>query len=617
MTYWYVDSSATGSPSNGTTRDNAWRSFSSITQASLNGGDIVYVFPGSGFYNERWVPTKGGTSTGSRIIYKGISTGNTAPILAGINSAGVGYLAFLGIQFTQGPLNLYEQIRVQGCTGWLIQDCNFSGGYGACIDFRGGFQNDLNIVRSNIFQDFCAVSGGQSSSYAINLNGSSNLAEYNVITSGLDRVRAFGTGNIVRNNYMGATDSASYFKTSPYPFHTDGFQSFEGALPLVKFLYEKNYDVNNTDSIGGTNAHGFLVQDAPGTNGFFWEIIRFYTLIRPGGGGYSFQNVSRTYVYNNTFIAIQNAAGGNFNNAGGYTYPSTFSSATSASATLLNTTFSFCPNCRDGNGIVTSLPTGTFTGFGLHLYNTGSNQCVYPGNATSTTGGFLPKIDPLFVDGSGISGYSTLHDDYRLQAISPLRWSGYPITYATNVGNNSNIINVKDSWGIIDGWGIVDADFIKIGISGTLVRVSGIDYNSHTITLKSPLSWNTGDGIYIKGMEDIGSQPFSYVSGINVINTTPIPLSSGIVTLSATTNAPNAVRKIEFLVDGFPVGESYESPYQVTYNSTGGSPVIEARAYNMWASPILTVSAFSSLGSGVMVLRIGRHIKLFVRSFSS
>ena len=55
----------------------------------------------------------------------------------------------------------------------------------------------------------------------------------------------------------------------------------------MQLMYERNYDIDNKDSIGGTNAHGFLIQDATGTNGFNWVIKRFGMLIRPGGGAYS------------------------------------------------------------------------------------------------------------------------------------------------------------------------------------------------------------------------------------------------------------------------------------------------------------------------------------------
>ena len=51
---YYVDNSAEGT-NDGTSLANAWTSFGSIVQASLAGGDTVYVYPGTGAYDERYI----------------------------------------------------------------------------------------------------------------------------------------------------------------------------------------------------------------------------------------------------------------------------------------------------------------------------------------------------------------------------------------------------------------------------------------------------------------------------------------------------------------------------------------------------------------------------------
>src|SRR5208283_619870 len=65
-------------------------------------------------------------------------------------------------------------------------------------------------------------------------------------------------------------------------------------------------------------------------------------------------------------------------------------------------------------------------------------------------------------------------------------------------------------------------------------------------------------------------------------------------TFSATTSTPDAVRRIDFLVDGIPVGSAYQSPYTVSWTADGNSHSVEARAYNAWASQTLWVSDFGS-----------------------
>jgi hypothetical protein len=90
--------------------------------------------------------------------------------------------------------------------------------------------------------------------------------------------------------------------------------------------------------------------------------------------------------------------------------------------------------------------------------------------------------------------------------------------------------------------------------------------------------------VYVKGSEDIGALPYDFATAVSVTNTTPTSRPAGAVTLSATVGDSNAVRMVEFLVDGIPVGAAYDAPYSLSWTSDGATHDIEARAYSAWAS---------------------------------
>lgn len=216
---------------------------------------------------------------------------------------------------------------------------------------------------------------------------------------------------------------------------------------------------------------------------------------------------------------------------------------------------------------------------------------TYPTGATGHNNwvtGTLPIISPNFTN--------TGTDDYTLQAGSILIGSGAQVAVASGNGTNSTQLWVYDAQRIFDGWGIAEPDLIKIG-SGGYVRVSGINYTTNLVTLSQPLTWVSGSGVYVFGTEDVGALPFAYALPLFVANTSS-GIASGVTGFLQATGNTNAIRKVEFLVDGLPVGTSYTNPYAVQWVGDGLVHSGEARAYNMWASQILSVSSTIMLGTG-------------------
>lgn len=584
----YVTQAGAGT-ADGSSLANAW-SVASLNTAGnwgsgagkVTAGDTVYI---SGATTTRLTIQGSGTNATTRITLKGVNSA----ALVGINGGAFDYIAIIGFTFTQTSANTYVCIVMAGCTGWLIQDNSFTDTYGGGINADDATTNSNNIIRSNLFDNVGGGSGG-SNTYAadvcIELFGASNLVEYNTILESLDRVRLFGSGNISRNNYFGATDTALYASSTPYPFHTDGFQGYEGGPAIVKLLVDKNYDTDNRDTIGGAvnspNGHFYIVQDG-GVNNFNWHVVRFNISIREAEAFMVVRNVDNGHVYNNTIVQMQYDKTTNLNNAIG------FELSASDTWDFRNNTFPYNPRVVDSGGLIVNKPATTTTAAN-HSYNTSNPQAVLPTGASPAN---LSQIDPLFTAGTGVLG----SDNYTLTGSSPLKATGAYATLANGAGSSATALIVDDAKFLFDGWSIADADFIKVG-NGSYVQISSIDYDTNTVTLSAARTWSDNDTVIVKGMEDVGALPYDYAAAMNLLNTTATTLTAGAQSLTATSSTTDAVRKIEFFVDGIPVGEDYSSPYSVAWTSDGAAHTIEARAYNMWASATLTVSSSVFVNQG-------------------
>lgn len=574
----YVTQAGAGS-ANGTSLANAFSAADFNTAANWGGGgndidpgDVVYV---KDTFTTRLTVQGSGTSTAiaDRITIT-VAPGTTAT-LVGLNGGAFDYIAVIGINFVQtSTANSYAALALSsGSTGWLVYDCAFGPTYLSGISGT----TTLAVVRRNTFTDISWIdlgNGGGSAPQDISLTGNSNLVEYNSTSGGLDRVRVFGTGCVVRNNYWGATDAYDYTNTTPqYPHHTDDFQSFNSANALIKFLYAGNY---STDSVGGADAHWMNIQDSAAT-GFEWYIFRFNLTVRMDGGAGDYQNIDRIYGYNNTFVAMNNGLpyiNGLFawDLAGG----------SSDISDWRNNTICYSPQARDANGFwLTGYRPTNFTSGVNHSYNTGA-QGVLPTGASPAN---LAQSAPQFTDGDGTVG----NDDYTLQSGSPLKATGSYITLANGAGTNSTTLIVDDAKRLFDGWSIADADYIKIG-SGAYVQISSINYTTNTVTLSEARTWSDNDEVDVRGSEDVGALPYG--------SATAPAISSGSVTDaagSATVVVADSfnVRFVELLVDGIPVATDYiasGNTYTLTWSGDGNpSHVFTAVAYAAWPSATPTV----------------------------
>ncbi len=290
----------------------------------------------------------------------------------------------------------------------------------------------------------------------------------------------------------------------------------------------------------------------------------------------------------------------------------------SSGSEWINNTWSLSPRSVDNSGVWGSNRGFGFTGDYNHSYNQGTSSALPPWPHN------LAHVDPLFQAAPDVNGIFTGYD-ITLRVNSPLTGAGGPIVFASGAGINSYQITVTNtSKKLCDGWGIVDADWIKIsGASNSYVQISGIDYINDIVTVLSPQTWNNGDGIYVKGSEDVGAQPYKYALPLFVANTTSGVIPSGVTGLLSATGNSDCIRKVEFFVDGMPMGHSYTNPYSVQWVGDGSGHQVAARAYNMWASETLwvadtiTIAATGNVQpSGVLTYRrLGAHPKFSVLSY--
>lgn len=528
-----------------------------VGAGKITAGDNV-VCDGAGI--TRLTIQASGTNSATRITLVGQ---NGATLVSGINGNSKDYIAVLNFSGSQASASdNWFWIQMDGCDGWLIEGNTVGPTYGGFVGNSGTTVNTYNIIRRNTLSDICGVGDGASGRPMIELYGDHNLVEYNVTTGGLDRVRFYGAINVARNNRWGATDTADYPSTSQYPHHIDAIQGFEASTTVSQILYERNYDVDNVDSIksaGSPNAHGLIFQNGDASS-MSWLISRFNLFIRPGGQNYIFQDYDRINVYNSTHIKTNDGYATAVNSGAVYQTPA------SDVNDWRNNTWTHCPKLETG-GEVINVSDGfstTFTSAANHVYD--STTAALPSGASPSN---LSSADPLFTDGLGTAG----HDDYTLTSSSPLRATGAPIATVSGAVSNSTSITLASGSGyrIFDGWGITgDTDKVKIG-SGSYTQVVSINPATGALVVADAQTCADGASVYVQGTEDVGALPYGSAAASGTISN---------VGTAYTVAASGSVRMVEFIEDGATISIDYASPYQ--YTSSGGTVV--AYVYSLYAN---------------------------------
>ncbi len=459
---WYVDAKAAG-PHDGRSKATAWTSFATINQSSLGAGDIIFVY--QGIYDERFVLTKGGLP-GRRITYKGINY----PVLRGVDGGSCGHICLLSFELFQGSTAYnYPGIRLAGATDWLVQDNVIHGINGANGGFVEAYNtvNNNNIIRANTFQDIGIVPGCKTLGISVMIRGNHNLIEYNSFGRGDDKTNIFGKYNIVRNNYMGPMLEKDIPAVDP---HIDDMQSYNSkGLLFDTNLFERNFsNQNDTD-----NAHCFFIRNTIGEK-IRHLIARFNVSSRNGSFVSQLENVDAVWIYNNTFVDIQDRVPVERKD----NYAVSLNGLFGGHSSWKNNTFTRASRNIGGEILFIAQAASADQDYN-HTFLSGAARGTH-----SITG-----KDPRFSDERNL--------DFTLTERSPLHGAGGPLTYTKNSGNSSTMLAVEDAGGLCDGWGIVDGDFISIGRVG-YVQIRSVDYELNLIELVTPQKWAVHSAVYLK-----------------------------------------------------------------------------------------------------------------------
>lgn len=569
--YWV---STNGNNSNPGTQASPWLTVAKAA-SSLQTNDVVHVTAGT--YDERVTPSNSGDA-GRYIIYKG-----EGATIRGFDFTGKSNWQVVGFHFFHPDTTyFYDAIFCPHSQNWKILDNNFDSIHAIHASVScgqsGGAQNFCNngLVRSNIFYRSGLAGTNTVPIVNISLGGTNNLIEYNDISYGDDFTRLFGTQSVIRNNYMHDTADTNY-SNAP---HVDGMQTFPTTNQLPAFyrnMMEANMMVRNS----GSNGHLFILQNDMASNVWYMaEFIIRGNVNAHGGDTCGFaDDVPAVRVVNNTITDIGTANG--TRNAQDNCIEASTNYA--GAGTIQPTNFCAKDNifyhaCLTNTGTIFASTTTNFAPNIDHNLSYLSGPKIY-----GTTGsGTLTNVDPVVVN------YAA--DDLHLQVSSPAIAAGGSLTTTVGAGTAATVVTLLDPGYFTDGWGMVDVagDTITVGTNPAVV-ITSINYANGQVAVATPISWQTGNGVYwgSTNAPDMGAFPYKaggYVYSVAMASPAANATVSGTVTLSATVVNAAVVRFVKFYADGLEVGSASAAPYTASWTVPSTNiHTLQARAYPLYA----------------------------------
>lgn len=482
---------------------------------------------------------------------------------------------------------------------------------------------ELYLIQSIGTTDFTAIGAAANTTgtfFVATGIGTGTGTAYNLLSTSSTSLSA---GQTYQITFTGTTDFTSVGAAANTPgtyFVATGTAAGTGtAAPIfapTRNVIERNF----WDENAGKNGHNELFQDEIGSgsgataSGYTAGIVIRQNVAAWTGSYFvaSDEGTQHTRIFNNTVVGTLAAVFANDGVSAPFVGTVTFSTPTNSDIDARNNIF-YNNHLNGPPGVLDATAT---TGFTAENNDVAGSSTLYTSilgaaeltsspllnspTAPTTTpnASYFASISNQIAAGGGNYAVQGI-DDFTLSGSSPAIASGTYLTTAAAAGSGTTLV-VNDATGFCDGFGIEgqnDGDLIKVGSNG-YVRVTAVNYATNTLTLASGIAWNAGDPVILQGMEDLGAEPSEYVATPTVVNTTTGTLSTATsgssVSLTATTTTPNAIRYVEFLVDGTPVGVAHSAPYSVTWIADGNNHDVEARAYNAWASKTLWVSDYNT-----------------------
>jgi hypothetical protein len=177
------------------------------------------------------------------------------------------------------------------------------------------------------------------------------------------------------------------------------------------------------------------------------------------------------------------------------------------------------------------IPTGNVFKNNI-LYGNGGGDILNSGNSatinTHMNNWLNANGNPVFVDETHSALTSATAPNLLLQGASGVINGGTYLTQTSGSGSNSTTLIVGDAlyfqdatWGSSLTHGVtLFPDWIAVGNVSNIVQISSINYNTNTITLATPISWNNNDPVWLYKdsngnrvlygtAADLGAHPYS------------------------------------------------------------------------------------------------------------
>jgi len=571
-TNYYVDKnnpSANDSHA-GTNPTQPWRTLGKAALTAVAGDTVTVI--GGGIYDERVSPSNSGTA-GNPIRF--IAGAGTQPKVRGWSLAGKRYIVVSGFEVTNAGMSPDSGMSflVSGSDHIEVANNYIHDTYGIAVRasvFDGGKATNL-IVRNNRMA-FIGPPGNRV--VIIQCYCSSTLIEGNDMSHGEDFVQIWGNHNVMRNNntHDGVASDTSGNR------HLDAYQSYcfnSTAETMNYVLIENNVHANNPSS----HDH-FVINNQTDICGGSTTVIVRYNLVNLLGSAPFSMDLNHSGDYADNWKIYNNTVNNSTYNGGGTKalHHAAVLNATTA-ASLLNNIFV--------DAIAASSPAQ------MYVFKTGDSTSKGDYNLAYMSGGSITWASPIANEPHALLNRNPLFvggNDFRLQAGSPARGSGGPLTTVASTDSGSGTtLRVVDAHFFQDGWAGVAPDQIAIGAAGNTAQISSINYSTNTITLATSISRSPGQPVSLfrnsSGTQvlysavDLGAFPYT-PSGTDTIApsislTAPgsgATVSGASVTVAATASDNVGVVAVQFKLDGVNLGtEDTATPYSITWNTTTAS----------------------------------------------
>jgi hypothetical protein len=480
---YYVDiNNGSASDSNPGTLSQPWKTITKANQ-TLIAGDTAYIKAGT--YSSYIAPTHSGTSENARIIYKnyGTDTVTIQNATYAIYLSGKSFITVQGINFQNCSQFMYIQNNsnyniISNCT---LNQCSTSGWVTGSL-----IQNSrYNWIHHNTFSGCGVCSGGNGQGTVMDIGSDEdsgagtanfNLIENNTFYHGGHHVVGLcNRYNTFRNNYL----------------YNDAWTNGRGE----RTLYMAGWSASNGYNLVEGNRFGYTALPCNSSTVGNVSLSTSYNIFRYNsmyhnfayslglysyyGSGSQYDSGSNNTIYNNTIYNSDLAV------------PSGYEGE--ASAIYVSTPYT------TGNLIKNNL---LYRYTSQWLTVSASARQTFVNNWSGDSQG-----NPLFVNASTTPPADKTDvtlPNLNLMSNSPAIDTGGPLTTVVSATGSGTSITVSNARYFQDGTygppGVVQADWIAVGTPTNVVQISSISGN--TINLVSPISWTTGNSIWLYKKSD-------------------------------------------------------------------------------------------------------------------